>query len=98
MTTNTPVIAILNNGRAIFGQYIRTQKNGFLAVQWIDRGEGYRHAFVSESVFPQSHDGLNLAFERSAQLRLKEALENGEIDLLPTEVSYIAQAVKNKEE
>lgn len=95
MTTNTPIIYIKDNGQAVFARYIHRVFSGHV-VRWEDRGEGYRATGISDdNIFLMTHDGLNLAFERSAHLQLQEAIENNETELLPTEVAYIAQALKS---
>lgn len=77
----------------VFATYAYTDPLMGICVRWMDE-QGYpmRSQSISQNnVFPKTTGGLNLAFETSAALRLKEAMENNELTLLPTEVAYIAQ-------
>lgn len=97
MKTNTPIIYVHDDGRAVLARFIVADEENGIHIRYNERDDRYSVCNAKEeNIFLMTNDGLNLAFDRAANLRLQEAIENNETDLLPTEVAYIAQAVQSK--
>ena len=88
MQTNEPVIAVLGNGRGVFGRFIKKDDRNLIEVRWEDHnGNTMNYVFPIDNVFPRTTGGLNDAFERMMELQLQEAKEAVE-DGYELEVNY----------